>query len=219
MIFHQMQKSVSVLLDQIHHHPFNHELSLGTLALSKFLFYLRQDALYLTEYARALAITAARLPNPTQSKEFLRFALGAIEAETQLHLDFLNKHAIFDVAESHQSPACFMYTNYLLKMASNASVEEAVACVLPCLWVYSEVGKKMLGLAKINNNPYAIWIELYASSSFEDSVNLAIDITNELGALASPAIEKNMLSAFQRATQLEWLFWDGAYKLETWNTP
>ena len=102
-------------------------------------------------------------------------------------------------------------------MASTASIEEAVSCILPCFWVYSEVGKKMLRMAEINNNPYADWIELYASSRFENSVNLAIDITNELGVHASSATEKNMLSAFQRATQLEWLFWDGAYKLETWD--
>jgi thiaminase/transcriptional activator TenA len=217
MIFQKMQTAVNTLIHKIHTHPFNIELAMGTLGLPKFLFYLQQDALYLTEYAKALAITAARLPQPKQSKEFLRFALGAIEAETELHRDFLHQHDMFHLYKIQQSPACFMYTNYLLKMASTESAEEAVACMLPCLWVYNEVGKKMLCVTEIKNNPYARWIELYASNDFENSVNTAIDITNELSQFSSPDLENKMIAAFSRATQLEYLFWEGAYQLEEWN--
>jgi thiaminase/transcriptional activator TenA len=216
MIFNRMRDAAKPLLDQIHHHPFNCTLSLGTLALPKFLFYLHQDAIYLTVYARALAMTAARLPSQVQVKEFIRFALGAIEAESQLHLDFLREHAIFNIDESQQSPACFMYTNYLLKMAAFASVEEAVASLLPCFWVYNEVGKIMASLDQNENNPYARWIALYSSNNFEVSVNLAVNITNELGAHASPALSVKMTNAFLRSMQLEWMFWDSAYRLEVW---
>jgi thiaminase/transcriptional activator TenA len=216
MIFDRMRELAKPLLDQIHHHTFNLRLSLGTLELPKFLFYLRQDAIYLTAYARALAVTAARLQDIGQVKEFIRFALGAIEAESQLHVNFLREHGIVNIKESEQSPTCFMYTNYLLKMAASASVEEAVSSLLPCFWVYNEVGKKMAELTLIENNPYAPWIAIYSSTDFELSVNLAVDITNELGAHASTALSGKMMSAFLRATQLEWMFWDSAYRLEAW---
>ena len=43
--------------------PFNQELAAGTLARERFVFYMLQDAHYLTYFARALAVTAARAPD------------------------------------------------------------------------------------------------------------------------------------------------------------
>ncbi|MGH6943110.1 MAG: thiaminase II, partial [Geminicoccaceae bacterium] len=40
--------------------PFNYELAAGTLSRERFVFYMLQDAQYLTYFARALAVTAAR---------------------------------------------------------------------------------------------------------------------------------------------------------------
>ena len=42
-------------------HPFVEELARGTLAADKFLFYLRQDSLYLAHYSRVLTHIASRL--------------------------------------------------------------------------------------------------------------------------------------------------------------
>ena len=100
-------------------------------------------------------------------------------------------------------------------MASLASVEEAVACLLPCFWVYRDVGKKIAALAS-KNNPYYDWITLYASEEFNQSVDAIVQITNELGNTASKAIQDKMCAAFVQSTQLEWLFWDGAYHQKPW---
>jgi thiaminase/transcriptional activator TenA len=43
-----------------------------------------------------------------------------------------------------------------------------------------------------------------------------IAIGDRLGAAATPAIRDDMYRAFQRASQLEWMFWDSAYRLERW---
>ena len=43
--------------------PFNTELAAGTLAPERFRFYILQDAIYLAEYARVLAIAAAKAPD------------------------------------------------------------------------------------------------------------------------------------------------------------
>ncbi len=216
MIFERMRQETKFLLKKIHQHPFNIELAQGRLDLSKFIYYLIQDSLYLVDFSKALAITAARLPERHDSRQYMQFALGAIEAENQLHLDFLADHKVSNLAAHRQSPACFMYTNYLLKIASLASVEEAVASLLPCFWIYSEVGKKIAAMEIISNNPFQDWIDLYASDAFAGSVESAIDTVNMLGQQASETIKNNMLSAFIKATELEWLFWDSAYALQEW---
>ena len=219
MIFDRMVGSVKTIIEKIHFHHFNQELAQGTLPEDKFIFYLMQDALYLADFSRALALTAAKLPNNQHMQQFIEFALGAVQAERDLHFGYINKyqsrHSIETSVTIGQSPSCFMYTNYILKMASIASVEEAVSSLLPCFFIYNDVGKKML-LNHQGNNPYSDWIALYSGESFELSVRSAINTTNELALSASELTREKMIAAFARSTQLEWLFWESAYCQETW---
>lgn len=214
MIVTHMQEAISEILECIHHHPFNLELAKGTLPQATFVFYLIQDALYLAEFSRALSLTAARLPSNSHSQQFSRFALDAIQAERQLHSEYLHKYQENEV-ESEQSPACFMYVNYLLRTANLASVEEAAASLLPCFLIYNEVGKKMLS-HNHSAHPYHDWIALYAGAEFEASVNAAIDIVNDLGQQASTGTAEKMVKAFVRASELEWAFWESAYNKTDW---
>lgn len=213
MIFNHMHTAIQTSIDKIHTHPFNQELSQGTLPLDKFLFYLMQDALYLAEFSRALALTGARLTNHKHMQQFIEFALDAVKAEQALHHSYLNQYPLIKSVELH--PTGFMYTNYLLRMATLASVEEAVSSLLPCFFVYNEVGKKMLPTLQ-RQNPYYDWIALYSGPAFELSVNAAIQVTNELAAEASAPTQEKMITAFKRATQLEWMFWEAAYSQEQW---
>jgi thiaminase/transcriptional activator TenA len=43
-----------------------------------------------------------------------------------------------------------------------------------------------------------------------------IAATDEAAAGASPPLRERMHAAFTRATQLEWVFWDSAFRLESW---
>jgi thiaminase/transcriptional activator TenA len=43
-----------------------------------------------------------------------------------------------------------------------------------------------------------------------------IAATDEVAATASDSLRERMHAAFKRATQLEWMFWDSAYRLEEW---
>jgi thiaminase/transcriptional activator TenA len=210
MIFKKMCDAAHDIINKIHNQPFNRELSQGTLPQEKFIDYLSQDALYLSDFAKALAITAARISNNAQFQEFIQFSLEAIQAERSLHAKYIGT-----MPTQEQSPACFMYTNYLLRMASLASVEEALASLLPCFWVYREVGMTIARNQRANN-PYHEWIALYSSEQFDSSVRSAIAITSELGNAASEPAKEKMISAFVRSTQLEWLFWDSAYRQEKW---
>jgi thiaminase/transcriptional activator TenA len=215
MIFETMRKAVTPLLNKIHQHAFNIELAEGTLPQEKFIFYLIQDALYLADFSRALAITATKMQDNQLMQQFFEFAQGALTAERQLHLDYLKTHHTLPY-KAEPSPACFMYTNFLLKIANSASVEESVASLLPCFWIYHEVGKKIAKTHQALNHPYATWITTYASMEFEQSVNKAIASLNTLGKLTSIHNQQKMLSAFIRSSQLEWMFWESAYHLEKW---
>lgn len=216
MLFNRMRAAVDSILHAIHHHPFNLELAEGILPKNKFIFYLEQDALYLREYSRALALTGARLPEYAHAEQYMQFALSSLQAEKALQDDYLNQYKKYHSQKTEMNSTCFMYTHFLLSTASVASIEEASASLLPCFWVYREVGKKMLAEARLDNNPYRPWIMLYSGEEFDFSVETAIQIVNQLSEKTSSAMREKMLAAFMKATQLEWMFWDAAYHLETW---
>jgi thiaminase/transcriptional activator TenA len=90
-----------------------------------------------------------------------------------------------------------------------------LGALLPCFWIYAEVGRDIHARAAASN-PYQAWIDTYAGEEFHAAVRGVIAATHEAAALASPALRERMHHAFTRAVQLEWMFWDSAYRMEAW---
>ena len=66
------------------------------------------------------------------------------------------------------------------------------------------------------SNAYQAWIDTYAGEEFHIAMRAIIETTNEAADTASATMRDRMHAAYTRATQLEWSFWDSAYRLETW---
>jgi len=194
-------------------HPFNRELARGTLRVEKFEFYIQQDALYLVDFSRALAIVGSKTRPAGRILDFLKFAQDALMVERALHEEYFRR---FDVTlAGEQAPSCFAYTNYLIATASHRSFEEAVGALLPCFWIYREVGMHIAGQSG-PANPYQLWIDTYAGDEFAVAVEQAIEITEEVASEATDEAQQRMGEAFIRSSRLEWMFWDSAYRMERW---
>jgi len=201
----------------IHRLPFNVELAAGTLARERFRFYIQQDAIYLGQFARVLAIAAAKAPDTATLQNFAQSALGAITVEQALHERYLKEFGVdpADTARAEAAPDCFAYTSFLTAVAYNEPWEVLVAALLPCFRIYWDVGCAIASTAAADN-PYRAWIDTYADERFGEAVRMVVDIANRAAALASPAIVDKMLAAHRRATLYEYLFWDGAYCRRAW---
>lgn len=207
-------KAGSSLYDKIIAHPFNKELADGTLPPEKFKFYIAQDSLYLAEFGRALALTGARSHTSDQMLEFIRFAEGAVVVERALHAGFFQSLGISEGAQA--SPSCRLYTQYLLTKAALDQVEIAMAALLPCFWIYKEVGDHIYRTQEKENNPYQEWINTYAGEEFAGRVARAIELCDEVAEKCTPAQQQAMTDAYLMASKLEWMFWNSAYLLEKW---
>jgi thiaminase/transcriptional activator TenA len=197
--------------------PFNAELAAGTLAPERFRFYMLQDALYLAEYARALALASARSTEADAVARFARCAEGAIVVERALHEGFFARFGLSAaaVAASEPSPTCLAYTSFLLAAAGTQSYEVLIAALLPCFTVYREVGLDISRRATARN-PYQAWIDTYADPAFGETVDAVTAIVDRSAAATGPARRAAMSHAFLRSTQFEWMFWDSAYRQEAW---
>lgn len=197
--------------------PFNAELAAGTLSEARFKHYIIQDAHYLIGFGRALALAAAKAPTPDRIVQFAKGAEVAIIVERELHASYFEQFGVSaqTFAETPLSPACHHYVSYLLATAYAEPYEVLLGALLPCFWIYAEVGRDIHARAK-PANPYRAWIDTYAGEDFHAAVRAVIAATDEAAAEASPSLLKRMHSAFTRATQLEWAFWNSAYRLEGW---
>lgn len=68
-----------------HHHPFVTGLGDGTLDVERFKVWLRQDWLFLIEYARMLALGAARAADLPTMTRFAGLTRAVLEDEMSLH--------------------------------------------------------------------------------------------------------------------------------------
>ena len=155
----RLWESIGDIYRAILAHPFITGLTDGTLPAESFAFYVVQDALYLQDYARALAVVGSRAPTSDAMQMFARHAADAVAAELELHATLLGELGISpqDVKRAEQAPTNRGYTAYLLATAHAGSYAEGVAAVLPCYWIYWEVGKELLRLGSPDPR-YQRWI-------------------------------------------------------------
>jgi thiaminase (transcriptional activator TenA) len=193
--------------------PFNRELAAGTLDHARFIFYIQQDALYLDQYSRILAMAGARGPDNDTLRLFGSCALEAIAVEQALHSGYLTNAGGMESVEP--TPDCLGYTSFLLATAYHDPWEVLMAALLPCFWLYWDVGNTIARLAS-PNNPYQAWIDTYSDDAFGDAVKQVIAATDTAAVAASEPVRAKMVTAFIRSCQYEYLFWDSAYHQRKW---
>jgi thiaminase/transcriptional activator TenA len=192
-------------------HPFVKGLGDGSLPKDVFDGYLAQDGLYLAYYARALAGLATLASDASDTVFWATGARESILVERALHETHV---AGFNV---EPSPTCRGYTSYLLSLIAGGDYAEAAAGVLPCYWVYQDVGDELLAAAgSLDDHTYGDWIGVYSDESFATQVVQARGIVDRLAASAGDAGRARMRTAFVTASRYEWMFWDAAWRQETW---
>lgn len=200
---------ITPIYNDIIQHPFIQEMSQGSLAQAIFAHYLQQDALYLSDFARALVLAGTKAHNKKEFLSCIEFAKGALIAESELHDYFFKQLNIQPVQQ--KSLSCLTYTQFLINTCTYQPFEQSIAALLPCFWIYREVGFYIQSQS-LDNNPYKPWIDTYAGVDFNQAVTIAIDITNNIAAQANELTLQTMEQSFITSSRLEWAFWDSAYR-------
>lgn len=201
------------ILQRILEHPFIGGLADGSLDPEKFKFYIKQDAIYLESFARALALIAARIEGPFIS-DFIGFSNGALLVEKSLHASYFDSLNIEGAGE--MSSSCHHYASFLLSSAAIAPVEAACAAVYPCFRIYKFVGDHLLNTSSLENNPYADWIQAYSGEDFGELVSRMTYICGQQAQNAGAALREEMTAAYIYASKLEFMFWDSAWQGLSW---
>src|SRR5699024_4724678 len=127
-------------------------------------YYILQDIYYLKHYGKVHAMAAA------QAHDFATTALLADKAKTtaqaeltvhQEHVDALNITKE-EQTQFKPAPTSYAYTSHLYRAALSGSIGQSIAAMLPCYWLYADIGRTYQDAAP-QEPIYQNWIHMYAS--------------------------------------------------------
>lgn len=214
----ELRKASARVWRAIDNHPFLLELHAGTLPMERFTYFILQDYVYLLDFAQVLCLGGAKSPDLATLELFCRHALGAVAVERSFHASFAKTHGLTRQALDAvpKGPTTQAYIDHLQSVARGGTLGELVAAVLPCYWIYGEVGKRLHGNRPSSPKVYREWIETYASEAFWKPVREQIQLMDRLGAAASKSEKNRMSENFALSSRYEFLFWQQAYRTERW---
>ncbi|HUL20031.1 MAG TPA: thiaminase II [Thermodesulfobacteriota bacterium] len=209
--------SIENVYGRILKHPFIRGLIDGSLDEEAFRFYVIQDAFYLRDYARGLALLGTKSPRDPWMMMFLEHARDVIVVERSLHESFFKAWHLEEkeVDSTPLSPTNLFYTSYLLRVAYERPFPEVLGCFLPCYWIYWEVGKE---LEKVGspNELFHRWIQAYSSEAYGAIVQQVLEVMDQVARGTGEDDLQRIRSHFIITSKLEYLFWDMGFQRQTW---
>lgn len=202
-----------------HAHPFLTELRDGTLAPDRFIFYMKQDYVYLIDYAKMFALGSIKSRDLETMGKFAELLHSTLNVEMELHRQYGEQFGITraELEATIPTPTTIAYTKYMLEVAQQGSLAEVVAALLPCMWSYREVGTNFAQYPGALEHPlYRNWIIMYSSKEFCALTDWTIALLDRL-AEGLPMRELARLEElFVVTSKFEYMFWDMAYRQEEW---
>lgn len=185
-------------------HPCVQKLGRGALDSDQMGRFISQDAQYLNEFFRVLAMAAAKATRSEWKQILGSHSQNVLVVEDQLHHRLAPILGV-STTGSEPLPVTIAYTDHLLRIAWSGTFAEIIAAVLPCYWTYREIGRQ-LGAQKMPDNPiFRDWIETYQSVAYGQAVTEILEIADALED------SKECHIAFARSLRYEYGFWSQAY--------
>jgi thiaminase (transcriptional activator TenA) len=199
-------------------HPFVRAIGDGSVDLDAFAFWVRQDYLFLMDYARLFALGAARAPDLDTMARFARLCQETLETEMSLHRGYAARFGITqaDLESETKAPATQAYTDFLLRTAALADYAELVAALLPCMWGFNEIGLDLRQRGMPAQPLCAEWIEMYSSPEFTQLADWCREILDRLAAGQPEHVLQRLEDAFLTSSRHELAFWQMASERQRW---
>jgi thiaminase/transcriptional activator TenA len=214
----RLRAAAGAIWQSQHEHPFVRGIGDGSVDMAQFRFWVRQDYLFLIDYARLFALGVARAPDIEAMTTFAGLCHETLATEMVLHRAYAAEFGISEaeLAAETKAPTTQAYTDFLLRTAALGDYGELTAALLPCMWGFSEVGQRLKQRGLPRQPQCAAWIEMYASPEFGELAGRCRELTDRAAAGLPEAQLLRMQSAFLTSSRHELAFWEMAYRLETW---
>ncbi|KAI8883410.1 hypothetical protein K501DRAFT_272671 [Backusella circina FSU 941] len=195
-------------------HPFVLGIKDGTLPIESFVYYLKQDYLYLQHYARAAALAAYKSHDMRSIGDNASIVVH-IAKESELHIEYCARFGVTkeDILSTPESVFNSAYTRFVLDKGATGDMLDLKMAMAPCLLGYGEIGLKLFNdpTTKREGNPYWEWICQYAADDYQDAVTRGLaemETLSQHSVSTSVSRFHDVCKTFEQATRLEIMFWE-----------
>ena len=179
---------------------------------------MRQDYLYLLEFARVLAWAAAKADRLTSMSWYASVLNLTLNTEMALHREYAARFGLSteDLERTPMWPTTRAYTDFLVRTAADGDLGELLAALLPCAWGYAFIGQRLAAGQPPADQRYADWIAQYASPEFAAAAERLRQEMDRLAAGAPAARRERLRELFVLSSRYEWQFWEMCWRGEAW---
>lgn len=192
-------------------HRFVRELAEGTLPQAAFRHYLKQDYLFLIQFARAWGLAVYKSEDLTEVRQGLEALKAIVDVEMGLHVRYCSDWGIdeSELTGLEASRATLAYTRYVLDAGMRGDLLDLHVALSPCIIGYGEIASWIMRqpFTKVAGNPYGAWIEMYAGPEYQALVESELQWLNQRLSQVDETRLERLSVVFRDATRLEADFW------------
>lgn len=217
----ELRREAEPIFNAIFEHPFVKGIANGSLRPEQLVHYVKQDFEYLSSFIRIYGIAISKCETREDMEMFNKQISFILHSEVHPHNNFCQIAGVsYDELQGYAlAPAAHQYIRHMLSVAHEGTLGEILAVLLPCPWTYWEIGKKLINEIKPDStHPFYEWIHFYGDRTDTITEKFCARL-DELAEEASEKEKEKMREHFLLSCQLEYMFWDMAYKLEEWPVP
>ncbi|MBO2946164.1 thiaminase II [Paenibacillus sp. F411] len=217
----QLRQEADPIFEAIFNHPFVRGIAEGRLDREQLMHYVKQDFEYLNAFMRIYGIAISKCSDREEIAMFNEQISFVLHSEIHPHNNFCDVAGVTyeELQGFPLSPSAHHYIRHMLTVAHEGTLGEIMAVLLPCPWTYVEIGAKLMEeLQPDPSHPFYDWITFYGTRG----EGVTTKLCQRLDAWALQAGEeekKRMKEYFMLSCQLEYMFWDMAFRLEEWPVP
>lgn len=197
--------------NKILNHNFITEIAENVLPIIKFIFYLKQDKIFLQAFCNLLTMASTI----TNDKEIKLWFEALMESTTKYEItmqdeilqrldnNYLNSGvSAEDVTRN--------YITYMNSVSNSEDLALIVSAIGPCPWTYYEISNALIK-KNVKSKAFKKWLQFYSSNESGKQVKELKQVLNKLARNVSEKKKIEMNSRFSISCNYELKFWDMAY--------
>ena len=197
--------------NKILNHEIIREMAEDILPKSKFIFYLKQDQIFLKSFCKLLAV-ASRIAYDKETKawfEYLSDSTTRYEMPMQFELINLLDSDSKSIGVSPKKTT-LDYIYYLERVSDSCDLAVMLSAMAPCPWTYYEISSA-LDRQNIKSEILKQWIRFYSSKESLKQVTAIRGLLDKLALNSGKEKKRDMKNYFSTSCKHELEFWDMAH--------
>jgi len=215
----QLREEADPIFQAIFHHPFVQGIGRGRLEKEQLIHYVKQDFEYLNVYMQIYGLCISKCTDRRDIALFHEKIGFILHSETHPHNNMCKVAGVdYEELQGYRlAPTALHYTRHMLTVAQRGTLGEMYAVLLPCPWTYIEAAKHIIETVRPGpDHPFYDWIMFYGDPASGIKMTDLIERLDAWAEQANAEERARMKEHFLLSCQLEYMFFDMAYKVEDW---